>query len=268
MLHARRVFVSLCTAGVLGGAALVVGAGAASAAAPSSLASGHSLTAGQALVSPDGAYEAVMQGDGNFVVYGPTGATFATRTSAPGSFLAVQADGNVVIYGPAGPTFATHTDGDVPANDASLLPVLRMQDDGNLVLYRGDDRALWSSRYGPVLVGPSGLLSGQSLPAGGILAVNRYQAAGIYQAVMQRDGNFVVYGPEGVRFASNTFVPNSVLVMQSDGNLVIYGPHGPTWATGTRGTKPGLLMQDDGNAVVYCSGRPLWSSDFGLVPPG
>ena len=44
---------------------------------------------------------ATMQGDGNFVVYGPGHvARFATGTYWAGSVLQVQDDGNVVIYAP------------------------------------------------------------------------------------------------------------------------------------------------------------------------
>ncbi|MFC3688172.1 hypothetical protein [Aquipuribacter hungaricus] len=59
---------------------------------------------------------AIMQPDGNFVVYrvtafgGITGPVFDTRTRTPGSSLVVQADSNVVVYGPAGrPTWSRTT---------------------------------------------------------------------------------------------------------------------------------------------------------------
>ena len=44
---------------------------------------------------------------------------------------------------------------------------------------------------------------------------------------MQTDGNLVLYGPSGSRWASNTWSPANKLVMQDDGNLVMYGPTGP-----------------------------------------
>jgi len=51
-------------------------------------------------VGTDGAY-AVMQGDGNFVLYGSNNmAGWATNTSGnyPGAFIALQNDGNLVVY--------------------------------------------------------------------------------------------------------------------------------------------------------------------------
>ena len=45
-------------------------------------------------------------------------------------------------------------------------------------------------------------------------------------------------------------------IMQTDGNFVVYGPSGPTWASGTngRGSAPYMaLMQPDGNLVVYAN---------------
>jgi hypothetical protein len=55
-------------------------------------------------------------------------------------------------------------------------------------------------------------------------------------ALMQSDGNFVIYDTNGgVCWASGTVnYPGAVLVLQDDGNLVIYGEGGwALWATGT-----------------------------------
>ena len=55
-------------------------------------------------------------------------------------------------------------------------------------------------------------------------------------AIMQLDGNFVVYDAEGVPLWSSerSFgYSGARLAMQNDGNLVIYGPDGaPLWDTG------------------------------------
>ncbi len=84
---------------------------------------------------------------------------------------------------------------------------LVLQSDGNLVLYRVGGAVLWA-------INP------------GVHAVTK--------AIMQGDGNFVVYGPEGPYWASNTAPnPGSFLIVQDDGNVVIYGPGGPLWSTGT-----------------------------------
>ncbi|MBA3825083.1 MAG: hypothetical protein H0X24_14455 [Ktedonobacterales bacterium] len=46
------------------------------------LAVGEALFAGQALWSPNGAYSLAMQNDGNLVIYSPSGALWASNTSA------------------------------------------------------------------------------------------------------------------------------------------------------------------------------------------
>ena len=84
---------------------------------------------------------------------------------------------------------------------------LKMQSDGNLVLY-DQSRPLWASN-----------------------TVGR-----IGYAVMQSDGNFVMYNWNGQPFwSTNTYgYPHAYLAMQRDGNLVVYREYGrPVWATGT-----------------------------------
>src|SRR4051794_1534639 len=87
-----------------------------------------------------------------------------------------------------------------------------------------------------------------------------FSPGGTYEARMQSDGNFVVYGPNGPLWSSNTHGTNARLVMQSDGNLVIYADSGVLFTTNTpnRGGNR-LVMQTDGNLVLYGSG-PLWAS--------
>jgi hypothetical protein len=87
---------------------------------------------------------------------------------------------------------------------------LIMQGDGNLVLYRQDDGvALWSTGT-------------WNTPAN--------------HAIMQTDGNFVVYDATGKAYwATGTWTdPGSYVVLQDDGNFVLYGPNGGAlWATNT-----------------------------------
>lgn len=86
---------------------------------------------------------------------------------------------------------------------------LLYQGDGNLVLYRGDGVALWSS-------GTTGLTPGH--------------------VTMQADGNLVIYGPGGVpQYVTGTSGnANAILTLQNDGNLVIYTTGGvPVFVTNT-----------------------------------
>jgi len=56
----------------------------------------------------------------------------------------------------------------------------------------------------------------------------------------------------------------SIAVMQDDGNFVVYDSfQNPLWSTGTFGNSGAfIILQDDGNLVVYASDAltPLWQS--------
>jgi hypothetical protein len=87
---------------------------------------------------------------------------------------------------------------------------------------------------------------------------------------MQTNCNLVLYQGKKAVWASNTDKKgrNCRAIMQTDGNFVVYHPNGKAlWATGTDGN-PGayIILQRDGNLVVYRagdmdSGNALWASD-------
>ncbi len=240
---------------------LLLAAGAATAApTPGAvLLPGQSLAVGAGLRSPDGRTTAQVQGDGNVVVYRGATPLWATRTAAPIVRLDLQTDGNLVVYDRAGrPLWWTGTY--APAGVRLVL-----QDDGNLVLSSRGGLPLWSSTYGRTgdredVLGTTGrLTTGQSL----------WSHDGGYQAVLQGDGNLVVYATAGgARWSSQTGSPGSQVVMQGDGNLVVYAPDGrPLWWSRTAGsTGVTLAMQTDGNLVLYAPSGALWSSSGGLTP--
>ena len=66
---------------------------------------------------------------------------------------------------------------------------------------------------------------------------------GHYKAVMQLDGNFVVYGiGEKVWWASNTLGNADRLTMQHGGNLVLSKGDTVTWTSGTQRIGSHLVM--------------------------
>jgi surface antigen len=218
------------------------------------LSAGQSLSAGQALWSSDGSYEAIMQTDGNFVVYAAGGKpVWWTGTATPGSRIVMQADGNLVVYAPGGQ--ALWWSGTSGGNwNASAV----MQTDGNFVVYAATARPLWSWKGGRTGLSGSTLFAGQSLSAGQGL----WSSDGSYEAIMQTDGNFVEYGPSGVVWDSGTRVAGSHIAMQTDGNLVIYPPSGAAvWSTSTHGAGGIFALQTDSNSVIYFAGTALWSSN-------
>jgi hypothetical protein len=196
-----------------------------------------------------GSYYLAMQEDGNLVVYrgrppdNPSNAIWDSRTfrSLGNYFLAVQDDGNVVIYEGTGMSDNRGAIWSIkprvsqastppkepilrasPGHNARLYEkgrltspsgnyVLIMQEDGNLVLYRGEcannpspSCAVWDSRT--------------------------HRERGSYYLAMQEDGNLVVYrgrppdNPSNAIWDSHTFrsIGNYFLAVQDDGNVVIY----------------------------------------------
>jgi CHAP domain len=88
-------------------------------------------------------YKFNFQRDGNLVLTNRSGQVlWATGTEGRGEILRLQPDGNLVIYGGGRALWATNTDG----NPGAFLAI---QSDGNLVMYRSDgQQALWASNTG------------------------------------------------------------------------------------------------------------------------
>ena len=137
----------------------------------------------------------------------------------------------------------------------------------------------------------SSLTSLTSLTSSKLKASNKWQADTLaqgeridsankkYFAVMQDDGNFVVYStpPQNGKDKNNPIwdsgsykiQPKTApykLIMQGDGNAVIYDANRKVlWASNTdkKGTPPyNFIMQDDGNLVLYDSKKsPIWNSN-------
>jgi hypothetical protein len=122
--------------------------------------SGPGLAQGQEIDSPNGRFRALMQTDGNFVIYDQGSAIWATGTQGTGLApyrLAVQPDGNLVIYGSSANDVSLPGFGVCKANSACIATwatgtgggsapyTLKMQDDGNLVLYDSTSSAVWAS---------------------------------------------------------------------------------------------------------------------------
>jgi hypothetical protein len=107
---------------------------------------GQSLGVGESLTSNNGEFTLVYQSDGNVVLYAYYGQgrqeamwSSDTRGQIPGRFV-MQDDGNLVIYrgGDNWHVFATNT----YVRQSRLI----LQDDGNLVIYpQGSNHALWAT---------------------------------------------------------------------------------------------------------------------------
>ncbi len=174
---------------------------------------------------------AVMQRDGNFVVFGPTGTPiFSTGTANTGAaIIRVQDDGNLVLYAPvwfAG-TAAAPSPGPFPVQTCKIATLLHA---------------------------PQFMFGGQCITS----------PKGQYFLYMGTDGNFFIYD-----LARNTGTwdpgttngnPGAFLNFQPDGNLVVYNSAGTVglWNSVTSGSGADLLnMEDNGQIILY---RPVWNT--------
>ena len=108
------------------------------------LSSGEVLASGTALVSRNGDYQLVMQGDGNLVLYKIAGAValWSTKTYGhPGAFAAMQKDGNFVLYAGGKALWSTGTY-TYPGSS------LKLRSSGNAVLYSSTGVQIWSTDTG------------------------------------------------------------------------------------------------------------------------
>ncbi len=216
------------------------------------------LRAGESLFSPNGEYELSYQTDGDLVVYRVRDRKlrWATGSRTRGA-LRMQDDGNLVIYGPANEVVwaANQDDGRFEANRGGRA---ELQDDGNLVTYARDGSVMWVARRR--------LRENEVLEPGEALR----SANGKFELCYQTDGNLVLYrrSDAKVLWATNRTGKPGQLRMQDDGNLVIYGPmnevvwaanqDGGSWGSGRGGS---LWVQNDGNLVTYArDDTVLWST--------
>lgn len=101
---------------------------------------GQQLGPEQTIRSDDNRFMLILQGDGNLVLYGPTGPRwFSSTVGSGGDRLILQGDGNLVLYDNGyRAKFNTNT-------ATGSRTFLNLQNDGNLVLYDEYVRPLWIS---------------------------------------------------------------------------------------------------------------------------
>lgn len=214
----------------------------------------QSLHSGQARRSANGQYILGMQPDGNLVLYGPGNhAIWSSQTSGhPGAWTAIEPSGVLVVLDSTG-RHQLYTSGDGAAVTDGRLDV---QNDGNTVIYVGQQTPIWWTNEDT-----SRLTTGQYLLPGQF----RASPDGAYTLTMQDDGNLVLYrtATQKPLWASYTASPGAFAAMQDDGNLVIYSaadqPLFATYTAGGRGSH--LDVQADGNLVVYSpAAAALWNT--------
>ena len=183
-----------------------------------------------------------MQDDGNLVVQSDVQwAKWESNTGSPqnaGSSLILGGDGNAAIIRKNG-TIAWQT------NTAELVPIFKK------------DRLQFNEQLSAeqCLVSPNGN----------------------HKFIAQKDGNLVVYGPSGVKWASGTQSryrdrDGYRMILGDDDNLCWYQMGGGLrWNSDTRRRKKGgrgaLIMRDDGLLVLKSDNTIIWCQDRSKIQP-
>ena len=221
---------------------------------------GQALLSGDQLVAEDGS-SLVMQTDGNLVLYKDGQVRFqsGTRSEANnGADAVLQTDGNFVVYAGDRPVFNTGTQTSIEAANVLVL------EEGQFSILGGSHT--FGSVYGSAWNSPT-VTPGQSMLRGD----RRRSADGRSVLQFQADGNLVQYRDGRVVFQTRTRGDEAVVaVMQTDGNFVLYGvqdtegPESPLRAlfhTRTNGNPGASLVVPDGFSSVQVrstSGRVLF----------
>ncbi|WP_067518277.1 LysM peptidoglycan-binding domain-containing protein [Nocardia uniformis] len=105
---------------------------------------------------------------------------------------------------------------------------------------------------------------GDALHVGDELGLGQSLKGGAYTLTLQNDGNLVLSEPSGTVVWSTSTHDQGVerAVLQADGNFVLYKGGGAAWSTETNGREADrLVVQPDRNVVLYSKdGKALWSS--------
>eukprot|EP01022_Parablepharisma_sp_SALTPOND_P016837 TRINITY_DN2565_c0_g1_i1.p1 TRINITY_DN2565_c0_g1~~TRINITY_DN2565_c0_g1_i1.p1 ORF type:complete len:265 (-),score=13.20 TRINITY_DN2565_c0_g1_i1:229-1023(-) len=234
---------------------------------------GQHMTDGEYLQSQNGQYRAKMESDGNFVLYHiQTGhAMWSSGTAGKGTSpykLIMQGNGNLALYDSTGQWYWSSR---MSANRGAGGYQMVLEDNGNLVIYDQDSDMMWATDTGTEpceSIGPE-LYDKETLSQGYCLV----SPNGNCRAVMQHDGNFVVYqGPATVVWSSGTkyygWGPYR-LVMTSYGRPTIYDSEDrDLWNTGSAKTTGGIwLFLEDTCELVLTNNWPsvTWTSESQLT---
>jgi hypothetical protein len=240
---------------------------------------GDQLQEGQFLRSTDGRYRAVLQTDGNFVVYDGAKAIWwnGVKDYFGLNHIVLGADGDLVarLNVNDAPLWSTQTKG----SDADRLV---MQTDGNLVMYNDRYQPIWSSKTGklpPPPPPPSVLSIGESASVS-ISRDGGYSVPIAGQELWVFDDTSIYtntppVAPRGLDILNT----NGVLqegqqivskggrfraVLNNNGNFAVYDGTKAIWTNGIKDYygKNHIVLQADGNLVSSLSnGTPLWSTN-------
>jgi hypothetical protein len=169
---------------------------------------------------------------------------------------------------PTHPTLRMHPDGNAiymdiqevfwasdTANQGDKTSVLKVQDDGDVVIFSKGER-IWRLKTRR----PLQIKEGESLNTADTL----FSPNGRFQFRVKEDGNLVINDAKEQGRAiweSGVKAPKGQAIVQGDGNLVVYQDEMRVWAgkNAVNGTAV-LVLQDDGVAVLTAGGKRIWAS--------
>ena len=217
---------------------------------------GQVLHQNEYIESPDGRFVAILQPDGNFVLYNQN---WIWQSGARGDTLEMQTDGNLVLKSDGKPVWWSGGNG----AGASL----RMQSDGNLVTANANGPTWWTGTGGhsATTYVATRLTAGQKLLRGQFLRSPDSR----YALHMQTDGSVVLIGPGYHLLWFKNSPPGTWLDMQTDGNLVLRNATTAYWWSGTSAGTVVATPQSDGNFVTTTappqSVATWWTGTNGLI---
>jgi hypothetical protein len=214
------------------------------------LPAGEGLKAGQSVTSPNGLYALEMQSDGNLVESAGNRPLWSSGTGGhTGAVAAMQRDGNLVVYASTGAALWSSGTGGRSGVFALVLT------DTGAVTIEGPSGTLWTRQPGAGLLAMGvQLLEGQRLVS----------ANALYVLCMQSDGNLVEYtAGRPLWWTGSAGNGGDHAVMQSDGNFVVYASTGHVlWSSGTGGRSGAftLALADGGSLEIQGSSGTVWSN--------
>jgi len=234
------------------------------------------MTPGQYLKSPSQRYQFILQTDGSLVIYDNGVAVWSAQEREAYFKYQTPAEDRANNYVATQYYFrfndATRnrlwiTSNSTPlggnVNLAYFRTYLSLQDDGNLVL--NDTFPLWASNSSieqfSLLTTDLVIKPGESLVQGQI-----YQS-GANHLIFQTDGNVVLYNANSVPlWHSGTGGSGATqAIMQQDGNFVVYAGSTPVWHTQTGGNPDAYLRIQANGTVSVAVDKPVWAR-FGYTP--
>ena len=211
-------------------------------------------TAGAFLRSADRRLTMVMQGDGNLVLYRDGPAVWSSGTSGGGLRAVMQYDGNFVVFRGSTPLWAANTS----------------EFDGAFLTLQNDTNAgftTWAAESGLGLGLHRRHAERQHEPSR--RRVPEVRRSPLHDDHAGRTETSWCTAPRRALESGTQGHPGAWAVMQNDGNFVVYQGSTALADTHTNGHAGAILkIQNDANLVVYGPGGALWSWQGGLITPG